>query len=97
MRTSLQREKCEVITSEDCIFCKLKLKRYLRLVMGPLSNLQLSILPVFYITLVDLWRPLKARYNRETKLTKYHDVYFMVLPCCPTRTVNVQLLEGENT
>ena len=61
--------------------------------MGPLSNLQLSILLVFYITLVDLWGPLKARYHHETKVAKYYNVYFMVLACCATGTVNVQILK----
>ena len=28
---------------------------------------------------------------------KFYDVYFMVLPCCATGTVNVQILEGKNT
>ena len=83
--------------SQDCIFCKLKSKKYLRQVMGPLSNLQLSISPVFYIILVDLWGPLKAGYHRKTKLTKYYNIYFMVLACCAKGTVNVQVLEGKNT
>merc|ERR1711867_193630 len=48
-------QKLFLQVSQDCIFCKLKLKKYLKQIMGPLSNLQLSISPVFYITLVDLW------------------------------------------
>ena len=66
-------------------------------IMGPLSNLQLSISLMFYIMLVDLWGTMKAGYHRETRVTKYYDVYFMVLACCATGTVNVQLMEGKNT
>ena len=94
----LSLQQCSIVNgwklflqvSQDCIFCKLKSKRYLRQFMGPLSNLQLSISTVFYITFVDLWGPL------ETKMTKYYDVYFMVLTCCATGTVNVQVLEGKS-
>ena len=39
---------------------------------------------------------LKVGYHHETKLTKYYDIYFMVLACCATGTVNVQVLEGKN-
>ena len=93
----LNGRKLFMQVSQDCIFCKLKLKKYLKQIMGPLSNMQLSISPIFYITLVDLWGPMKAGYHRETRITKQYDVYFMVLACCATGTVNVQLMEGKNT
>ena len=83
--------------SQDCIFCKLKLKRYLKQIMGPLSNNQLTISPIFYISLVDLWGPIKPGYHRETRITKQYNCYFMVLACCSTGTVNVQLMEGKDT
>ena len=81
---------------QDCIFCKLKLKKYLKQIMRPLSNMHLSILLVFSIMLVNLWGPMKAGYHRETRVTKQYDVYFIVLACCAAGTVNVQLMEGKN-
>ena len=65
--------------------------------MGPLSNNHLTISPIFYISLVDLWGPIKAGYHRETRITKQYNCYFMVLACCSTGTVNVQLMEGKDT
>ena len=45
---------------EDCIFCKkLKLK-YLKQIMGPLSDAQLSISPIFYYGYIDAWGPVKS-------------------------------------
>ena len=66
--------------------------------MGPLSDSQLTISPVFYVTLVDLWGPVKCfapDQHRElrTAHSKHYDGYFMVLACASNGTVNIQFLE----
>ena len=70
--------------------------------MGPLSDSQLTISPVFYVTLVDLWGPIKCHapgHHQELRAahSKHYDGYFMVLACASTGTVNVQFLEGKST
>ena len=46
--------------TQDCVFCKKMSKKYMEQVMGPLTDSQLTISPVFYVTLVDLWGPVKC-------------------------------------
>ena len=70
--------------------------------MGPLSQSQTTISPVFYFTLVDLWGPLKSYvpgYEKVTRSTaeKPHQVYMLVFACCATGTVNCQIIEGKKT
>ena len=88
--------------SIDCIYCKKLRGKYIEQVMGPLADCQLSISPVFYYTLVDLWGPLKSfvpGYEKVTRSTsdKPHEIYMMVFACCATGTVNVQVIEGKDT
>ena len=86
----------------DCQFCKKIRKKTLDQMMGPLSQPQLSISPVFYFTLADLWGPLQAFvpvYEKVTRSSqrKPHEMYILVLACCSTGTVNCQVLEGKDS
>ena len=88
--------------SEDCVYCKILRKKYLKQVMGPLQECQTSISPVFYYTLVDLWGPLRSYvkgYEKTTRSTaaKPHEVYMMVFVCAATGCINVQAIEGRDT
>ena len=89
--------------SMDCIYCKKLRKKYLEQVMGPLAQPQLTISPVFYFTLVDLWGPLRAFVPGYEKVTrsaagrKPHDIYMMVFACAATGTVSVEVIEGKDT
>ena len=86
--------------SLNCAVCMKDRKRYLRMVMGGLAESQLSISPVFYYSIVDLWGPLKAYcpgYGKMTRREKGYEVYFMVFSCAATGAVNLQLLEGKST
>ena len=68
--------------------------------MGGLTDSQLSVSPVFYYTLVDMWGPFKAYcpgYERTTRRDKAYEAYFLVFACVATGAVNVQLLEGKKT
>ena len=69
--------------------------------MGPLAEPQLSISPIFFYTLVDLWGPLKSYVPGYEKVTrsssdKPHEIYIMVFACCCTGTVNCQVIEGKD-
>ena len=44
----------------DCIFCKKLRLKYLKQLMVPLSDAQLSISPIFYYSYVDAWGPVRA-------------------------------------
>ena len=66
--------------------------------MGPLSDCQLSISPVFYYTIMDAWGPLKAYvpgYQKATRAgSKTYVVYMVVFGCAATSTINCQIMEG---
>ena len=66
--------------------------------MGPLSDCQLSISPVFYYTIMDAWGPLKAYvpgYQKATRAgSKTYIVYMVVFGCAATSTINCQIMEG---
>ena len=84
--------------SEDCIFCKkLKLK-YLKQLMGPLSDSQLSISPIFYYCYIDAWGPVKSYvpgYERETRSGhKIHEMQMLIFGCAATGMINCQMMEG---
>ena len=84
--------------SADCIFCKKNSLKYLKQIMGPLSDYQLSISPIFYYTYVDAWGPIKAYvpgYEKETRAsTKSFEVQMIVFGCAATGTINCQIMEG---
>ena len=91
------------IISNDCMFCKKLQKKLLKQIMGPLADSQLTISPVFYYTLVDLWGPLKSFVPGYEKLgitrataDKSYNIYIMVFVCAATGTVNCQVIEGKS-
>ena len=74
--------------SADCYYCKKLQKKLLQQIMGPLSDSQLTISPVFYFTFVDLWGPLKAFVPGYQKIMrssdqKPHNIYIMTFACSP--------------
>ena len=77
---------------DDCSFCQKELSKHIKQIMGPLSNQQLSITPIFYYTLVDAWGPLRAYvppYQRATRTgDRTHDVYMLVFACAATGMLN---------
>ena len=90
------------IIGNNCMFCKKIQKKLLRQIMGPLADSQLTISPVFYYTLVDLWGPLTSYVPGYEKLgvtrataDKSYNVYIMVFVCAATGTVNCQVIEGK--
>ena len=87
---------------EECVFCQKLLLKYVRQIMGPLSDQLLSVSPVFYFCYADAWGPLRAfvpSHQRNTRSgDKTYDVYMLVFGCASTGTVNCQIMEGgKNT
>ena len=46
--------------SEECVVCKKLRLDYLKQIMGPLSEYQMSVSPIFFYTYIDAWGPLKS-------------------------------------
>ena len=83
---------------KECIYCQKLLQRYVKQIMGPLADQQLSVSPIFYYTFADIWGPLRAYvpgYQRNTRAgSKSYDVYMLVFGCASTGMVNCQVMEG---
>lgn len=83
---------------KECIFCRKLLLKHMQQIMGPLSNQQLTVSPIFFYTFIDAWGPVKAyvpAYQRPTRSgNKLHDIYLVVFACAATGMVNVQAMEG---
>ena len=87
--------------ADDCVFCKKKRLEYVKQLMGPLTETQLSISPIFYATLLDMWGPIeifcpgyeKVTRNRRNK----YEVHMLVMGCAATGTINCQIIEKKDT
>ena len=44
--------------SDDCVYCKRLRLKYVKQLMGPLADTQLTISPIFYFTYLDMWGPI---------------------------------------
>ena len=82
----------------ECIFCQKLYLRYVKQVMGLLSDQQLSVSPIFFFSFADAWGPLRAYvpgHQRNTRSgNKTYDVYMLVFGCAATGTINCQMMEG---
>ena len=91
------RELFKLIRHE-CIYCQKLLLKHVKQLMGPLSDHQLSVSPVFFYTFADLWGPLRAYvpgYQQNTRAgSKSYDIHILVLGCASTGMVNCQVMEG---
>ena len=87
--------------NDECIYCKKLRTRYLRQIMGPLTDYQLSVSPVYYYTYVDAFGPVKAfvpGYERQTRSGhKTVDLLILTFCCAATSMVNLQVVEGGKT
>ena len=84
--------------ADDCIFCKKMRLSYIKQLMGPLSDYQISISPIFYVTYIDAYGPLKGYvpgFSRSTRAgDKSFDLYLVIFCCAATATVNIQVMVG---
>ena len=108
--TRMSLEYCHILQaaslfrqiSDQCSKCKMIRKQYLEVVMGPVSDHQLTISPCFHVTFCDLDGPYKIfvpGFERNTRNRKEIDVraYIMTFTCPMTKLVNLQVLEAKNS
>ena len=86
----------------ECIRCHMRRKKYMEVPMGPVASEQLVIAPPFYITMVDLFGPLRSfvpGFERVTRSRRELEtkVHILVGVCVTTRIVNMQALEGKTS
>ena len=87
--------------AEECIRCHMKRKKLLEVPMGPVAKEQLVIAPPFFVTMVDLFGPMRSfvpGFERHTRGRRELEtkVHVLVSVCITTKTVNLQALEGKD-
>ena len=87
--------------SDDCIYCKKLRQKYVRQLMGPFSDTQLCISPIFYFCYMDMWGPLTTYcpgYEKRTRNRQQaYEVHMLVMDCAVTGAVNCQIIEKKST
>ena len=87
--------------ANECIRGQIKRKKLVEVPMGPVAQDQLMIALPFYITMLDLFGPVKSYvpgYERETRNRTSLDskMYIMVAVCVTTKIVNLQAIEKKS-
>ena len=64
--------------------------------MGGLHEAKVTISPVFYATVIDVWGPLRCFYPGYERVTragnKEYKSYALVMACMATGAVNIQVI-----
>ena len=86
---------------DDCIYCKKLGLRYTKQLMGPLSDTQLTISPIFYFSYLDMWGPIHVYtpgFEKRTRNRRMeYEVYMLVIGCAVTGAINCQIIEKRDT
>ena len=87
--------------SEECAKCKMRRKKHIEVVMGPISEHQLTISPPFFAAFCDLDGPYNLfvpGHERETRNSKVLNakVYIMTFACPVSKLVNLQVIESKS-
>ena len=83
------------LIKNNCIRCKILLKRTLDVSMGPVSSYNLTVAPAFYISQADIVGPFKA-YTPHNKRSTIK-IWFIVFCCTTTSTVSIKVMEDYTT
>ena len=86
---------------EECTKCKKLRKKFINVVMGPVSQHQLALSPPFYAAFCDLDGPYTVYvpgYERQTRFKKEKaaKVWIMTFACPVTKLVNLQVIEKKS-
>ena len=79
----------------SCERCRFLRKKTIEIVMGPISDHQLRIAPIFYVSQVDIAGSFKA-YSPHNKRSTIK-IYLAVFCCVATGTVSIKTMEDYST
>ena len=89
------------IIGEECVKCSMLRKKYLEVIMGPISDHQLTLCPAFFIAFCDLDGPygvLVPGFEKQTRGRKVitSKVWIMTFVCPMTKLINLQVIESKS-
>ena len=87
--------------NNECIRCKMKRGKFIKVATGPIGQKQLLVAPPFYACQVDLFGPLRTfvpGFERETRSSKVKEskVWIFTSVCVVTSNVNLQVIEMKD-
>ena len=80
---------------KNCTRCRILAKRSVDVIMGPVSKVNLTLAPAFYISQVDIFRPFKC-YSAHNKRATIN-IWFLIFCCCTTGAINIKLMGNYST
>ena len=81
--------------NDDCVRCRFLRKRALEVAMGPKSDDNFCLAPLFYVTQVDIVGSFQAYSNINKRATI--KIWFVVFVCCTTGAVDLKVMEDYTT
>ena len=86
---------------EECSKCKIIRKKYLDVVMGPVSDHQLTVCPPFYAAYCDLDGPYKVYVPGHERETRHRNVveaktWILSFACPVSKLINLQVIESKS-
>ena len=86
---------------EECSKCKIIRKKYLDVVMGPVSDHQLTVCPPFYAAYCDLDGPYKVYVPGHERVTRHRNVveaktWILSFACPVSKLINLQVIESKS-
>ena len=86
----------------DCTLCARLRRKFYERIMGSPHQLQLTISPLFYTTMVDLVGPYLTYvpgFERETRniKSKMYKIHIAMFVCLGTGCINLQIVESQST
>ena len=87
---------------EECSECSRQRKKFVDVVMGPVSDFQLTICHPFYVALCDLDGPYRVFGSRNQYSTRNNKVvdqnnWIMVFACPVTKLISLEVIECKGT
>ena len=83
------------LVKKKCLRCHYLAKKTVDVIMGPISDYNLSIAPVYYLTQVDLAGPFKA-YSAHQKRTTIK-IWLAVFCCSTTSSTNIKIMDDYSS
>ena len=86
---------------EECSKCRIIRKKYLDVVMGPVSDHQLTVCPPFYAAYCDLDGPYKVYVPGHERATRHRNVveaktWILSFACPVSKLINLQVIESKS-
>ena len=87
---------------DNCVWCRMKRKRFVDVPMGLISDYQLNVSPPFWVSQADIFGPIHVfvpGFERKTRNRQVVEAktWVLVFVCPVTRLINLQVIEKSDS